>query len=74
MLLDLSLKRYLTSNAVANTSHLESMAWPFGEAEPVQLFVKMMNSEAPPIEINADANDTIKIVRENSSYGTKIIL
>ncbi|KAG8645961.1 E3 ubiquitin-protein ligase UPL5 [Manihot esculenta] len=45
-------------------SHPESMAWPFGEAEPIQLFVKMMNSEARQIEINADANDTIKIIHE----------
>ncbi|OAY39653.1 E3 ubiquitin-protein ligase UPL5 isoform X1 [Manihot esculenta] len=54
------------------TSHPESMAWPFGGAEPIQLFVKMMNSQAPPMEINVDANDIIKIIHEKILVTWKI--
>ncbi|KAG8645959.1 hypothetical protein MANES_10G112200v8 [Manihot esculenta] len=48
------------------------MAWPFGGAEPIQLFVKMMNSQAPPMEINVDANDIIKIIHEKILVTWKI--
>ncbi|KAG8646188.1 E3 ubiquitin-protein ligase UPL5 isoform X2 [Manihot esculenta] len=48
------------------------MALPFGETEPIQLFVKMMNSEAPPIEINADANNRIQIIHEKILVTWKI--
>uniref|UniRef100_A0A2C9V5E8 mitogen-activated protein kinase kinase kinase n=1 Tax=Manihot esculenta TaxID=3983 RepID=A0A2C9V5E8_MANES len=42
------------------------------EPKPVKLFVKMMNSEDPTIEIHADSNDSIKSIHEKILVAARI--